>query len=76
VPIKSIEIICIPCNKCERLKTDIAEIIKTIELQNKIKIYYEFKHIPPLAGYRHLQPESLADPCPYYQRQCGNGGQN
>ena len=42
--IKSIEIICVACPKCDQLKNRIMEIIKTMELQNKIKINYEFKH--------------------------------
>jgi hypothetical protein len=48
MPIKSIEIICIPCDKCEKLKANITEIIHRIELQNKVKIPYEFKHTPHL----------------------------
>ena len=47
--IKSIEIICTPCPKCGQLKNRIIEIIKTMELQNKIKINYEFKHTINLA---------------------------
>ena len=42
--IQSIEIICIICPKCDQLKKRIIEIIKNMELQNKIKINYEFKH--------------------------------
>lgn len=48
MPIKSIEIICIPCSQCEKLRKNIEEIIKGIELQNKTKIFYEFKHTPHL----------------------------
>ena len=47
--IKSIEIICRPCPKCEQLQIKIHEAIKGIELQYKIKIIYEFKHNPHLA---------------------------
>jgi hypothetical protein len=46
--IQTIEIICIPCDKCEKLKANITEIIHRLELQNKTKIYYEFKHTPHL----------------------------
>ena len=42
--IQSIEIICTPCLKCDQLKKKIIEIIKNMELQNKIKINYELKH--------------------------------
>lgn len=48
MPIKSIEIICRPCHKCEQLKNKIPELIKAIEIQNKTKIFYEFKHTPDL----------------------------
>jgi hypothetical protein len=48
MPIKSIEIMCIPCPKCERIKNMITEAIKFIETQNKIKIAYSFQHIPNL----------------------------
>ena len=44
MPIKTIEIICIPCPKCERVKKFITDAIKLIEIQNKIKIFYDFKH--------------------------------
>ena len=47
--IQSIEIICAPCPKCDQLKNRIIEIIKTIGLQNKIKINYEFKHTTNLS---------------------------
>lgn len=43
--IKSIEIICIPCKKCADLEIRIHEIIKCVEMINKIKIPFEFKHI-------------------------------
>ena len=43
MPIKSIEIMCIPCPKCERIKKLIFDTIKLIELQNKIKIIYDLK---------------------------------
>ena len=46
MPIKSIEIMCIPCPKCELVKRLITDAIKVIELQNKIKIAYDFKHTP------------------------------
>jgi len=48
MPIKSIEIICRPCFKCDQLKNKIPELIKAIEIQNKTKISYEFKHTPDL----------------------------
>jgi hypothetical protein len=49
MPIKSIEVICIPCPKCTPLKPKIDEIIRGIEMRNKIKIIYEFKQTPNLA---------------------------
>jgi glutaredoxin len=42
--IKSIEVICIPCAKCERMKKMIIEEIKAIEVHNRVKIAYDFKH--------------------------------
>jgi glutaredoxin len=50
VPIRTIEIVCNPCDKCERAKRLITETIKNIELENKTKILYEFKHTPTLQG--------------------------
>lgn len=44
MPIKTIEVVCIPCPKCERVKKLITDAIKAIEIQNKIKIVYDFKH--------------------------------
>jgi len=49
VAIQSIEIICTPCPKCDQLKKKIIEIMKNMELQNKIKINYEFKHTTNLS---------------------------
>ncbi len=46
--IRSIEIMCIPCPKCEPLMKMISEIITNIEQQNKIKIAYSFKYTPHL----------------------------
>lgn len=48
MPIKTIEIICIPCPKCDQVKKIITETIQEIENQNKIKILYEFRHTPNL----------------------------
>lgn len=45
MPIKSVEIICIPCPKCEQLKKVVSDIIRDIGLRNKIKIVYDFKFI-------------------------------
>jgi len=46
--IRTVEIVCLPCDKCERAKRLILETIKSIELQNKVKITYEFKHTPTI----------------------------
>ena len=46
--IRTIEIICLPCPKCEKLNTNILQAIKAIELTFKIKIPYELKHTPHL----------------------------
>jgi hypothetical protein len=46
--IKSIEVICMPCAKCDLVKKMILEEVKAIELQNKIKITYDFKHTTDL----------------------------
>jgi len=48
--IKSIEVICLPCPRCDQLKIKIVEIMKAIEQKNNIKIPYEFKHTPDLAS--------------------------
>lgn len=46
--INSIEIMCIPCSKCEQMKKLITDSIKQIETQNRIKITYDLKHTPHL----------------------------
>lgn len=48
MPIKTIEIICLPCPKCSPLREKITTLIKTMEMQNKVKIVYEFKTTPNL----------------------------
>jgi hypothetical protein len=48
MPIGTIEIMCIPCAKCERVKRLIIDAIKVIEFQNKVKIVHQFKHTPNL----------------------------
>jgi len=50
MPIRSIEVICIPCDKCERAKRTIMDVIKGIEIQKKTKIVYDFRHNPSLQG--------------------------
>lgn len=42
--IKSIEIICIPCEKCEYMEFEIHKTIKNMENEFKIRIPFEFKH--------------------------------
>ena len=44
--LRTIEIMCIPCAKCEAAKKIILKEIEQIELRNKIKLKYEFKHTP------------------------------
>lgn len=44
--IRTIEIMCIPCVKCDRVKKMIMNIITMIEQQNKTKIVYNFTHTP------------------------------
>ena len=46
--IKSIEVICLPCQKCAGLEAEIREMIKSIEMINKIKIPFVFKHTTTL----------------------------
>jgi hypothetical protein len=41
--IKSVEIICKPCDKCEALEQKIRNAIKVIEIKNRIKIKYDLK---------------------------------
>ena len=46
--IKTVEIICLPCKKCEAMKSAIFLAIKTLERKYQIKIRYEFKVTPNL----------------------------
>jgi len=44
--IRTIEVICNPCIRCEKVIKNIQKLIKAMELQKGIKIPYEFKHTP------------------------------
>jgi hypothetical protein len=46
--IKTIDVMCIPCPKCEEVKKFIAIGIQEIETQNKIKLVHVLNHIPHL----------------------------
>lgn len=48
MPIKSIEVICLPCPKCETLEQKIRGVVKSIEAVHKIQIPFEFKHTKTL----------------------------
>lgn len=48
MPIQTIEIICVPCDKCLRTKNLLAQAIKTIEYESKKKITYTLKHTESL----------------------------
>lgn len=48
MPIQSIEVICLPCPKCETLEPKIRGVIKSIEAINKVKIPFEFKRTTSL----------------------------
>lgn len=50
MPLKSIEIICIPCPKCERVKKLLNEAVQNIERQNKTKLSFDFKHTTSLGA--------------------------
>ncbi len=43
MPIRSVEIICLPCNKCSQLKTVVTNIIKSLEERSKNKIVYDLR---------------------------------
>ncbi|MGE5280108.1 MAG: thioredoxin family protein [Deltaproteobacteria bacterium] len=42
--IRTVEIVCLPCQKCEAVRRAIMEAVKNLEIQNKIQIVYDFKH--------------------------------
>ena len=46
--IQSVEVICIPCPKCEGLEQKIRSMIDNVGIINKIKIVFEFKHTAKL----------------------------
>lgn len=43
MPIRTIEIICLPCNKCNQLKTIVNNVIKALEIESKNKIIYNLR---------------------------------
>ena len=61
MPIKTIEIICTICPKCEQLKAKIKEAIVAIEIQNRVKITYALKLTTDLRGISNysLNPSQL-----------------
>ena len=48
MPIRTIEVVCPPCFKCEKMKKNIKDAIAAIELRYKIRISYELMHTPHL----------------------------
>jgi hypothetical protein len=54
VSIKSIEMICVPCPKCDDLENKIRYLVKNIETIHKTKIIYEFKITRDLRGISQL----------------------
>jgi len=48
--IRTIEVICVPCQKCEKVMRAITEAVKHIEIENKVKIVYDFKHTTSFIG--------------------------
>ena len=48
MPIRTIEIVCPPCHKCDLLKKKILQSIGKIEMKYKIKLSYELKQTPNL----------------------------
>ena len=60
--IRSMEIICPPCPKCERLKSLIKQTSTYIEEQNKIKLSYDFKHSVSLADLSRYSVNAAQTP--------------
>ena len=50
MPIETIEMICLPCKKCEGLEHRIREMIKSIAMIKRIQIPFQFKHTTNLSG--------------------------
>ena len=48
MPLQTIEIICVPCLKCDGLEQKIRGMVDNIGVLSKIKISYEFKHTKKL----------------------------
>ncbi len=46
--IVSVEVICLPCRKCENLERQIRQAVSTIGLKYKTVIQFEFKHTKTL----------------------------
>ncbi len=46
--IKTIEVICVPCDKCKGLEARIRQLVKSIEMIHKVKIPFEFKQTTSL----------------------------
>jgi glutaredoxin len=60
--INSIEVICPPCPKCERLKGLIKQVIGQMETQFKTKIIYNFKHTVDLREVSQLSVNASKTP--------------
>jgi len=56
MPIKKIEVICLPCHRCEFVINKIRNEIRSLEYEYKIKIKYEFIHNTNL---KHMQRYSV-----------------
>lgn len=43
MPIRSVEIVCLPCNKCNQLKVLVTNLIKSLEEKGRNKIIYDLR---------------------------------
>lgn len=48
MPIKTVEVICLPCPKCEGLEKKVCEMVNVIGMRNHINIPFEFTHTKSL----------------------------
>jgi glutaredoxin len=62
MPIRSIEVICIPCPKCKMLEQLLKQMVENIGRLNKVTISFEFKHTKTLQDLARLNVNAAQTP--------------
>lgn len=62
MPIRTIEVVCIPCQKCKMLEQMLKQMVENIGRLYKITIPFEFKHTKTLENLMKLNVNASQTP--------------